>query len=107
MPDKSEAALHRATVAKLTITVLLLCLASVPARAEKVVRGVLNTELAVLDPIATTINATRVFAYLVFDQLVAIDSKGKYHPQMLEGWQTSDDRLTWTFTLRGGLQWSD
>jgi peptide/nickel transport system substrate-binding protein len=107
MPEKSEPALHRATLAKLAFPVLLLCLASLPVKAEKVVSAVLNTELAVLDPIATTINATRVFAYLVFDQLVAIDSKGKYHPQMLEGWQISDDRLTYTFTLRDGLLWSD
>jgi peptide/nickel transport system substrate-binding protein len=96
----------RAALAKLGFAVLL-CLASLPAQAEKVVRAVLNTELAVLDPIATTINATRVFAYLVFDQLVAIDSQGKYHPQMLEGWQISDDKLTYTFTLRDGLLWSD
>jgi peptide/nickel transport system substrate-binding protein len=31
--------------------------------ADKVVRASLNTELQVLDPIVTTINATRVFAY--------------------------------------------
>src|ERR1700742_1133733 len=94
--------------ARIAAATFSLCLvAALPVRAEKVVRAVLNTELAVLDPIATTINATRVFAYLVFDQLVAIDSKGKYHPQMLEGWQISDDKLTYTFTLRDGLQWSD
>jgi hypothetical protein len=98
---------HRAALTKLAFAVLLLCLASLPAQAEKVVRAVLNTELAVLDPIATTINATRVFAYLVFDQLVAIDSKGKYHPQMLESWRISDDKLTYTFILRDGLLWSD
>jgi peptide/nickel transport system substrate-binding protein len=67
----------------------------------------LNTELQVLDPIVTTINATRVFAYLVFDELIAIDNEGQYHPQMLEGWQVSDDRLTYTFRLRDGLKWSD
>jgi peptide/nickel transport system substrate-binding protein len=74
---------------------------------EKVIRASLNTELQVLDPIVTTINATRVFAYLVFDQLVGIDNEGKYHPQMLDGWQISDDRLTYTFKLRDKLLWSD
>ena len=67
----------------------------------------LNTELQVLDPIVTTINATRVFAHMVYDTLVGVDSKGQYHPQMLEGWKVSDDRLTWTFRLRDGLEWSD
>ena len=67
----------------------------------------LQTELQVLDPIITTINATRVFAYLVFDQLVAIDSEGHYKPQMLAGWDVSPDRLTYTFHLRDGLKFSD
>jgi peptide/nickel transport system substrate-binding protein len=78
-----------------------------PAWAETVIRASLNTELQLLDPIVTTINATRVFAYLVFDQLVGIDNAGKYHPQMLDNWKISDDRLTYTFTLRDGLLWSD
>ncbi|MBV9824621.1 MAG: ABC transporter substrate-binding protein [Alphaproteobacteria bacterium] len=77
------------------------------ARAENVIRASLNTELTVLDPIVSTINATRVFAYLVFDELIGIDNEGHYHPQMLEGWQISDDRLTYTFKLRDGLKWSD
>jgi peptide/nickel transport system substrate-binding protein len=75
--------------------------------ADRVVRASLNTELQVLDPIVTTINATRVFAYLVFDELIGIDNEGRYHPQMLDGWQVSDDRMTYTFRLRDGLLWSD
>ncbi|TDG16600.1 ABC transporter substrate-binding protein, partial [Paracraurococcus ruber] len=79
-----------------------------PGRAgEKVLRVSLNTELQVLDPIVTTINATRVFAYLVFDTLVGIDSQGAYRPQMLEGWEVGADRLTWRFRLREGLEFSD
>jgi peptide/nickel transport system substrate-binding protein len=78
------------------------------ARAQgSILRVSLNTELQVLDPLVTTINATRVFAYLVFDTLVGLDSQGQYKPQMLEGWEVSPDRLTWTFTLRDGLEWSD
>ena len=78
-----------------------------PARADQVLRVSLNTELQVLDPIPVIINATRVFAYMAFDTLVGIDSAGQYHPQMLEGWTVSDDRLTWTFRLRDGLVFSD
>jgi len=74
---------------------------------DRTLRVSLNTELQVLDPIITTINATRVFAYMVFDTLVGIDSEGNYHPQMLEGWEVSDDRLTYRFRLRDGLEWSD
>ena len=45
----------------------------------------LSTELQVLDPLVTAINATRVFAYLAFDTLVGVDSHGGYKPQMLDG----------------------
>ena len=74
---------------------------------DQVLRASLNTELQILDPIYSTINATRVFAYMVFDTLVSIDNEGNYHPQMLEGWTVSPDRMTYTFHLRDGLTWSD
>ncbi|WP_165943215.1 ABC transporter substrate-binding protein [Roseicella aquatilis] len=74
---------------------------------DRTLRVSLNTELQVLDPLVTTINATRVFAYLVYDTLVGVDGAGHYRPQMLEGWEVSPDRLTWTFTLREGLEWQD
>jgi peptide/nickel transport system substrate-binding protein len=73
----------------------------------RILRASLNTELQILDPIYSTVNATRVFAYMVFDMLVSIDNEGKYHPQMLESWRVSDDRMTYTFHLRDGLSWSD
>lgn len=70
-------------------------------------RLVMNTELQVLDPVVTPSVVTRAFAYMVWDTLVAEDSRGVMRPQMLEGWGTSPDRLTWTFRLRDGLEWSD
>ena len=82
-------------------------LAGTAQAQDRTLKVSLNTELQILDPIVTTINATRVFAYLVFDTLVGMDSEGRYHPQMLEKWEVSPDRLTWTFTLRDGLVWSD
>ena len=77
------------------------------AQRQNTLRVSLGTELQVLDPIVTTINATRNFTYLVYDMLVGLDSKGNYRPQMLQEWQASNDRMTWTFHLRDGLQWSD
>lgn len=90
------------------LSLLLLAGVAGPGRAqERVLRVSLNTELQVLDPIITTINATRVFAYMVFDELVGVDSKGVYHPQMLEKWDVSPDGLTYDFLLRDGLKFSD
>lgn len=80
---------------------------SAKAAPGSTLRVSLNTELQVLDPIVTTTNATRVFAHMVFDTLVGVNGKGEYKPQMLEDWAVSEDRLTYTFTLREGLAFSD
>jgi len=85
---------------------LALCLIG-QARAAEPFRAVMNIELQVLDPMLTTATVTRALGYMVYDMLIAMDSKGEYHPQMLESWKVSDDRLTWTMTLRPGLAWHD
>ena len=88
----------------------LAVLTAAPAWAqgtEKPIKLVLNVGLQVLDPIAGPSFVTRNFAYMVFDTLVSMDSHGQYKPQMLEGWTSSDDKLTWTFKLRPGLVFSD
>ena len=77
------------------------------ARAAEPFRAVMNIELQVLDPMLTTATVTRAYGYMIYDMLIAMDSKGEYHPQMLESWKVSDDRLTWTMTLRPGLTWHD
>ncbi|WP_052214699.1 ABC transporter substrate-binding protein [Belnapia sp. F-4-1] len=92
---------------RLALLLLLLPCAALAQDRRSTLRVSLNTELQVLDRLLTTINATRVFAYLVFDTLVSLDAEGQYRPQMLEGWQISPDRLTYAFTLREGLEWSD
>ena len=74
---------------------------------DKVLKVSLSTELQVLDPIVTRINSARVFAYLAYDTLVAMDSAGNFKPQMLDRWEVSNDKLTYTFTLRDGLVWND
>ncbi|MBL6081780.1 ABC transporter substrate-binding protein [Belnapia sp. T18] len=92
----------------LALAPLVLSAAFSDVRAEeRTLRVSLNTELQVLDPIVTTINATRVFSYLVYDTLFAIDEQGNYKPQMVDRYEVSDDRLTYTFHLRDGLEWSD
>ena len=43
---------------------------------------------------------------MVYDTLLATDSNFKIQPQMAD-WKVSDDKLTYTFTLRDGLKWHD
>ena len=48
----------------------------------------------------------RDFGYMVYDTLLAEDANFKIQPQMAD-WKVSDDKLTYTFTLRDGLKWHD
>ena len=67
----------------------------------------MNSDLKILDPIWTTAYVQRGFGYLVWDTLFALDEKLQVQPQMVDKWEVSPDKLTWTFTLRDGLLWSD
>src|SRR5216683_4462940 len=49
---------------------------------------------------------TRDHGYMVYDTLLATDANFKIQPQMAD-WKVSDDKLTYTFTLRDGLKWHD
>lgn len=77
------------------------------AGVDRPLRLVLNVGLQTLDPIAGPSFVTRNFAYMVFDTLIAMDSKGQFRPQMLEGWTIGTDGMSYTFTLRPGLKFSD
>jgi peptide/nickel transport system substrate-binding protein len=68
---------------------------------------VLESEVVILDPHATTAAITRSFGYHVFDTLFSMDSKGEIHPQMVQDYSSSADKLRWSFTLRDGLRWHD
>ena len=51
--------------------------------------------------------AVRMNALAVYDTLFAWDSKLEPRPMMVDTWTVSDDRLTYTFTLRQGLHFHD
>src|SRR5487761_59069 len=94
----------------LIIFALLLALPSATAQAAKpgtTLRLIAQADLRVLDPIWTTAVITRNYGYMVYDTLFALDSHFKPHPQMVDRWTVSPDQLTYTFTLRPGLKFSD
>ena len=76
-----------------------------PADA-KTITAVMHSDLRVIDPGITTAYITRDHGYMVYDTLLAEDANFKIQPQMAE-WKVSDDKLTYTFTLRDGLKWHD
>src|SRR6478609_7578093 len=77
------------------------------AMAQTTLRLVAHSDLKVLDPIWTTAFITRNHGYMIYDVLFAKDAKGEIQPQMVDKYEVSPDKLTWTFTLRPGLEWHD
>jgi peptide/nickel transport system substrate-binding protein len=74
--------------------------------AGKTITAVMHSDLRVIDPIFTPAYITRDHGYMVYDTLLATDANFKIQPQMAD-WKVSDDKLTYTFTLRDGLKWHD
>jgi peptide/nickel transport system substrate-binding protein len=96
---------HRPRVNRSVMTALVLAFAATPASA-KTITAVMHSDLRVIDPGFTTAYITRDHGYMVYDTLLAEDSNFKIQPQMAD-WKISDDKLTYTFTLRDGLKWHD
>ncbi|MCC6471746.1 MAG: ABC transporter substrate-binding protein, partial [Alphaproteobacteria bacterium] len=82
-------------------------LATTPAAAQTTLRNVMHSDVKILDPIWTTAYIQRNYGYMVYDTLFAMDDKFEVKPQMVEKWEVSADKLTYTFTLRDGLLWHD
>ena len=89
------------------IAACLWAILAAPAMAQTTLKLVAHSDLKVLDPIWTTAFITRNHGYMVYDTLFATDEKLQIRPQMVDKWTVSDDKLTWTFTLRDGLEWHD
>ena len=94
-------------VALLALTLLLVIGFGRAAFAGKTLRVVMYADLKILDPIWTTAYLTRNYGYMVYDTLFAMDAKFAVRPQMVDKYTLSDDKLTYTFTLRDGLLWHD
>lgn len=77
------------------------------AQPRKTIKAVMHATLGVRDPYATTAYITRNHGYLVYDTLFAMDAQGRPHPQMVQDWTVSPDRLTYEFRLRPGLRFHD
>jgi peptide/nickel transport system substrate-binding protein len=95
------------TLAVLALSVALTsqALTSQATAAGKTITAVMHADLRT-PGMMTTAYIVRDFGYMIFDTLLAEDANFKIQPQMAE-WKVSDDKLTYTFTLRDGLKWHD
>src|SRR6266851_4170455 len=99
--------LRKLAIALVAAAGVLGLVGAVPAGAQSTVKAVMHSDVKLLDPIWTTAYIQRNFGYMVWDTLFAMDEKFEVKPQMVDKWDVSPDKLTWTFTLRDGLTWSD
>src|SRR5271170_7150939 len=75
--------------------------------ASRTLRFVPVSGLTAIDPIYALTIPTLTHAYMVYDQLFGLDASLTPQPQMVAGYELSDDRLRWRFTLREGLRFHD
>ncbi|MCX7362519.1 MAG: ABC transporter substrate-binding protein [Alphaproteobacteria bacterium] len=99
--------LRRAAAVTIAAVGVIWASLAAPAMAQTTLRLVAHSDLKVLDPIWTTAFITRNHGYMIYDVLFAKDGNGVVKPQMVEKFESSPDKLTWTFTLRSGLEWHD
>jgi peptide/nickel transport system substrate-binding protein len=98
----------RSMSAAAVAAIALSMLAPAVAQAQqKVLKFIPQADLRILDPIATTAYITRNHGYMVYDTLFAMDAKFQVTPQMVDKFEISSDKLTYTFTLRDGLKFHD
>ena len=96
---------------KLLSIALCLCIALcgivfASAESEPVVyRTLYSGEIATLNYLVTSTTNDFTVSANVVDTLVEHDRYGNIVPCLAESWTTSDDGLTWTFSLRKGVTW--
>jgi peptide/nickel transport system substrate-binding protein len=74
---------------------------------SRVLKFIPQADLAVLDPIWSTVYVTRNHGYLIFDTLYGWDSSFRAQKQMVEGHAIENDGKLWRLTLRKGLRFHD
>lgn len=80
--------------------------AETSATSERTVRMVMG-DIRIFDPILSTTDATYSHSLAIYDTLFGLDSSLVPQPQMVEKWNVSEDKKTYTFELRDGLRFHD
>src|SRR4051812_24021300 len=79
-----------------------------PPASQQVYRSpIVASDISTFDPgQGTDLNSIAAID-MVFTGLVQMNDQLKVQPQLAKSWLTSSDGLTWTFTLKSGLKFSD
>jgi peptide/nickel transport system substrate-binding protein len=80
--------------------------ASAPA-ASSTLRIQAQTAFSTFNPFTAYFDGDLEVINNIYPQLTAINETGQAVPYLATRWSISADKLTWTFTIRSGLKWSD
>ena len=78
-----------------------------PPKKGGVVHAALNTDAPTIDWTSSTATITRAIAWHIFEQLFAFDNAFSLRPMIAEGFEVSDDKLTYTIKVRQGVKFHD
>ena len=100
--------LGAATAAVLLAAFLLVPASAAQPAATRVLTVATNGSVDSLSPfLAQRVLPTEIHR-LVYDFLTNYDAKDDHAvPAMATSWSPSPDKLTWTYTIRSGMKWSD
>lgn len=78
-----------------------------PAAGDQVLSVYANAEIKTLVQWAASDSQSSMVNNNAFEGLLRLDEKNEAQPALAKSYDVSDDKLTYTFHLRDGLQWSD
>lgn len=101
--------MKKRTITLLFVLVLSLIVGSAQVFASEsdTLTFVLHNEPDGIDPNVTSNSFASPFLSNAFEGLVRTNRENSLEPGLAESWEISEDGLTYTFTLREGLKWSD
>ncbi len=94
-------------VSLLLCAVMLMSVASVVAEDKVTYTTLYSSEVTTLNYLVTSSTNEFGIAANLIDTLVEYDLYGRMLPSLALSWETSEDSLTWTFTLRQDANWVD
>jgi peptide/nickel transport system substrate-binding protein len=81
--------------------------AGVAARQTNVLTIAIGVDPDTLDPMRQTTTTVSNIVQMIVESLGRVDQTGKVQPNLATGWQEAADSMSWTFTLRSGVTFSD
>jgi ABC-type transport system substrate-binding protein len=81
--------------------------ANVGARQTSVLTVAIGVDPDTLDPMRQTTTTVSNIVEMVIESLGRVDQSGKIVANLATAWQESSDAMSWTFTLRAGVTFSD